>query len=350
MEHPTTPTLAERVGPTVAPAAVPHPDVADWRPAVPSDLDALVELHAVVSAADHPHWTPHRDELGEAFRLPHVDVERDGLVAVGHDGRLLAHGLVMCPPGRETMVRSLVLGDVHPDWRRRGIGRALLGWQLARAREQLAESGERLPGWIMAYVEQGVPDAASLLERNGMRVARHFRSLARDLAAPIDAPRALPDGVRAVPWAEEWAESARLARNASFADHWGSQSTDAESWAAMTRESAFAPSLSFLALAPDADGGRERVVGFVVALRNEQDWPGQGFTSSYVRLVGVVREHRGRGLARDLLARHLAAAADAGLERSTLDVDAENPTGALGLYEGLGYEVTHSHASHVLVY
>ncbi len=29
---------------------------------------------------------------------------------------------------------------------------------------------------------------------------------------------------------------------------------------------------------------------------------------------------------------------------------AENPTGALGLYSGLGFEVTHTHTSHVLEY
>lgn len=350
MEH-APPTLAERLGPLTPPVAAPHPDVASWRPAVPADVDALVGLHASIARVDHPHWTMHRDELAEAFGLSHVDVSRDTLVGLAPDGRLVAHGLVMCPPGRETMVRSLVLGAVHPGWRRRGIGRALLDWELARAREQLAESGERLPGWVMAYVEQGVTDAATLLERAGLRVARHFSTLERDLAAPIGAPRAAPDGVRVVPWSEHWSESARLARNAAFADHWGSQSTSAESWTAMTAETAFAPSLSFLALAPGpGTGGGEHVVAFVVALRNEEDWAGQGFTSSYVRLVGVVREHRGRGLARALLAHHLEAAAAAGLERSTLDVDAENPTGALRLYAGMGYAVAHSHASHVLEY
>jgi mycothiol synthase len=351
--EPLTPTLAERLGQVPPPVAAPHPDVATWRAAVPADLDALVELHASIAGVDHPHWTMHRDELAESFALSHVDPERDTLVGVGRDGRLVAHGLVMCPPGRETMVRSLVLGAVHPDRRRRGIGRALLDWELARAREQLAESGERLPGWIMAYVEQGVTDAATLLERAGLRVARHFSTLERDLRTPIGAPRAAPGDARIAPWTEDRSESARLARNAAFADHWGSQSTSAESWNAMTSETAFAPSLSFLALAPTpgaGTGGDEHVVGFLVALRNEEDWAGQGFTSSYVRLVGVVREHRGRGIAQALLAHHLAAAAAAGLERSILDVDAANPTGALRLYAGMGYEVAHSHASHVLEY
>jgi mycothiol synthase len=32
---------------------------------------------------------------------------------------------------------------------------------------------------------------------------------------------------------------------------------------------------------------------------------------------------------------------DAGMTHSMLGVDSENPTGAFGLYEGLGYEVLH---------
>ncbi|WP_022890330.1 hypothetical protein [Agromyces italicus] len=39
-----------------------------------------------------------------------------------------------------------------------------------------------------------------------------------------------------------------------------------------------------------------------------------------------------------------------GLEKATLDVDAESPTGALGLYTELGFEVVHSHQSYVREY
>ena len=114
-------TLAERLGPVAPPVAAPHRDV-EWRAAAPADVDELVELHGAIARADHPHWTMHRDELAEAFTLSHVDPARDTLVGVGREGRLIAHGLVMCPPGRETMVRSIVLGAVHPECRRRGIG------------------------------------------------------------------------------------------------------------------------------------------------------------------------------------------------------------------------------------
>ncbi|MFF2272283.1 GNAT family N-acetyltransferase [Agromyces sp. NPDC058136] len=339
--------LSSRVGPAPAPVVPEHPDVARWRPAVRGDLDELLAFHADVARVDHPNWVESRDEVLETFELSHVDPRRDTLLGLAEDGRILASGSAVVPPGQETLVRSIVLGAVRPEVRGRGIGRRLLDWELARAREQLAASEKPLPGWIMAYAEERSPDAQTLLARAGLELRRHFFTLEREAALLVELGS--DDGdVAIVPWSAEWTESARLARNAAFLDHWGSQSTGEERWARFVGGEQFAPSLSFLAIAPN--GGHDEVVGFVLALRNEQDWAGQGFSSSYVQLVGVVRPWRGRGLARRLLARHLEACRAAGLERATLDVDAENPTGALGLYTGLGFEVAHSHRSYVREY
>ena len=59
----------------------------------------------------------------------------------------------------------------------------------------------------------------------------------------------------------------------------------------------------------------------------------------YVGYLGTRRSHRGRGLARVALAKVLTEAAQAGYQRAGLGVDADNPTGALGLYESLGFSV-----------
>ncbi len=63
-----------------------------------------------------------------------------------------------------------------------------------------------------------------------------------------------------------------------------------------------------------------------------------GIREVYVGQVGTVRSHRGRGLAAVAMSALMRQAEQAGFKRASLGVDAENPTGALGLYERLGFE------------
>ena len=49
------------------------------------------------------------------------------------------------------------------------------------------------------------------------------------------------------------------------------------------------------------------------------------------------QEHRGRGIAQALLADAMHRFTDAGMDVASLDVDSENPTGALALYTKMGY-------------
>lgn len=51
------------------------------------------------------------------------------------------------------------------------------------------------------------------------------------------------------------------------------------------------------------------------------------------------RGWRRRGLARALIGRSLRLLRESGMTSAVLGVDAENPSGALGLYESFGFEV-----------
>ena len=94
----------------------------------------------------------------------------------------------------------------------------------------------------------------------------------------------------------------------------------------------FRGDLTSLAMSGDA------VVGFclnwVDAARNAQT----GVKEGWVEAIGVIPERRGQGVAAALLSKALQDFIALGLERAALDVDAQNPTGALALYEKLGFE------------
>ncbi len=62
-----------------------------------------------------------------------------------------------------------------------------------------------------------------------------------------------------------------------------------------------------------------------------------GRRRGWIDSVSVRRPWRRRGVARALLVRGLATLRDRGLDEAVLGVDADNPTGALGLYESVGF-------------
>jgi mycothiol synthase len=70
--------------------------------------------------------------------------------------------------------------------------------------------------------------------------------MVRDLSASVPAA-VIPAGVAITGYLPDMAEHARLIRNESFRDHWGSIETSAETWAHSLASSAFRPGLSFLA-------------------------------------------------------------------------------------------------------
>ncbi len=63
-----------------------------------------------------------------------------------------------------------------------------------------------------------------------------------------------------------------------------------------------------------------------------------GHEGSYIDYIGVHRRARGRGVAKALLHTVIADAAERGRDRVGLEVDADSPTGADGLYRSMGWE------------
>jgi mycothiol synthase len=65
-----------------------------------------------------------------------------------------------------------------------------------------------------------------------------------------------------------------------------------------------------------------------------------GIRRGWLDSVFTRRAWRRRGLARALIVRSLHLLRARGMEIAALGVDADNPSGALGLYESVGFAVT----------
>ena len=225
-----------------------------------------------------------------------------------------------------------------PEWRRKGIGSALLRFNETRLAEIYAElkaAGEipaHMPGVIDAFCEESTRDTVHLLERSGYQPVRYgFNMVRPDLETVPDCP--LPEGLEVQPYQPEHLRKIWEASNEAFKDHWGYIAEPWEEYERLQHDSSFDPSLWRVAW----EG--ERVVGMVLSFINKEENAEYGRLRGYTENICVRREWRKRGVARALIALSLQALKERGMSEAALGVDAENISGALRLYQGMGYQV-----------
>ena len=161
---------------------------------------------------------------------------------------------------------------------------------------------------------------------------RYYNEMHRPLSLPL--PEVVLDsGLELVNMEPGLSERVRQAHNDAFRDHWGSEPRDEESWAQTVNDPLARPDLSGVVL----DRATGTVAGYQLASYDPGAAISRGFSEGYTDLLGVRRDYRGRGIARALLADAMHRFASAGLDMASLDVDSENPTGALALYVKMGY-------------
>jgi ribosomal protein S18 acetylase RimI-like enzyme len=182
-------------------------------------------------------------------------------------------------------------------------------------------------------VEDHRVDVRAALTAEGFAVTRWFSVMRRPLTVPLPVV-AVPEGVCLVPFDPGLDERIRVAHNEAFAEHWGFQPWTPGMWQEWaTGHRNFRPDWSFAVLA-----GAE-VVGYALSAAYEQDWATQGWTEGWTSRIGVLQGWRGHGVATALLAASLHAFAAGGMQFAGLEVDSKNPSGAVALYTGLGYEI-----------
>jgi ribosomal protein S18 acetylase RimI-like enzyme len=168
--------------------------------------------------------------------------------------------------------------------------------------------------------------ATHTFERFGFAAVRYFFEMVAPARAGIEAP--IPAGLRVVTYDPQYEKTLYDAHMEAFSDHWGYQKRDFDSWTGFTtRNETFRSDLSRIAF----DG--DEIAGYVLSYDDADE------DRAYVGQVGTRRPWRRRGLAGGLLADVLGAAAATGKGHVYLGVDADSPTGAVGVYERVGFEV-----------
>jgi mycothiol synthase len=296
-----------------------------------SDYEPMAEIMRRANLHDRVAFMPTAGNLevemaGEDGIVPTRDI-----VIAEVDGRAVATTQVWRVPRADRLVFEL-LGSVDPEVRGRGIGSALLTENLRRAGERAALEPAGTAMAYRAFADEGEHAHQRLLEGRGFVPIRHFFLMRRpDLATVPDLP--LPDGLEVRPVTRDQHRAIFDAEAEAFQDHWGNREwTDDDFRTTHAREEL---DTSLWVVAWDGDQVAGVVQTWIWPEENER----LGVKRGWLEHISVRRPWRRRGLARAISAMAMRRVRDAGMEDAMLGVDSENPTGALGLYEDLGFEV-----------
>ena len=210
------------------------------------------------------------------------------------------------------------------------IGTAVLAWIEERAAQVAATDGRAGRPELETWIDETQLEAVELLERHGYRIGRYGVLMAHDLTAPIE-PLELPDGLEIRPVEPAQHRQIWDADTEAFRDHWNSAERTEADYQGWFAEPELDTSLWRVAWAGDVVAGV--VMTSVWAAENEA----LGIRRGWLDHVSVRRPWRRRGLASALIVEALVGLRSAGLTEAFLGADAENVTGAVRVYERVGF-------------
>ncbi|HUR17132.1 MAG TPA: GNAT family N-acetyltransferase [Candidatus Limnocylindrales bacterium] len=223
-------------------------------------------------------------------------------------------------------------GGVLPEWQRRGIGTALLEYNIERSQALAATHETNRPRILGSWTADRMPGSQAILRAAGFEQVRWFFEMTRDLSLPIpEVP--MPEGLEVREVTTDQIRQIWEADIEAFLDHWGGFDGSEDSYQRFLQKPAFDPSLWVIAW--DGDEVAGGVVNAIETAENEM----LGVKRGWLHSVFTRRAWRKRGLAHALITRSLVKIKERGMDQGILGVDASNPTGALGLYERNGFVV-----------
>lgn len=323
-------SLAQRLA---APRELPLPSShlgLSWRPLRSEDMAAVRDL--LEESADPGLG----DELcvvslltpwaaGERAECPQLDC----LTGWDTAGTLQAFGTVTVNPNSLTEVQADVFGVVRPQWRGRGVGRALLEWQDGRARQLMLCHGADLPASIRTWVRTQNMGRRRLLAAGGFSPQSRWTFMDLDLnpevreLAVAARVRLAERGMDLRSFGESNGEEVRRLHNRVSMVMERRQPLGAPEW----DERLASVNTDLSAILTDGTN----LVGYSLATDSEN--------GSCLRIAyyGIDRGFRYQGNGTDLILSHIDAALDAGYRRMSVPVVSESAPSFLtrhGFFEG----------------
>jgi len=225
-------------------------------------------------------------------------------------------------------------GFVVPQWRRRGIGKAMLTWIEGRLADIAAAHPPELTKFFQASVTQFQEGRAILLEGAGYLPARYYFEMVRPTLEDISV-HPLPEGLELRPVESRQYRSIWQAVVETNRDEWGHKELTDEDYQQWLSNPLFQPELWQIAW----EVGTQHVVGHVMTYIHHDENKQFNRRRGYTEWIGVVHPWRRQGVARALISQSLLAQKAAGMTESALVADSENSSHATRLHERCGFQV-----------
>jgi len=301
-----------------------------------SDLPAIVDVVNASRWADGVKDVMTLESLSNYFRhMTNCDPGRD-IVVVESGSELAAYARTFwLKEDGGAAYRHWVSAFVRPEHRRRGLGTALQAWLEDRAQQAADEQNHphSAADQLQAYVPDAEHARAALLERHGFRPERYFYEMERPNLDDIPAAP-LPAGLEVRPVTTEHLRAIWDANVEAFRDHWGvPERSEADFQRFIHNPVEFQPDIWKVAW----DTASNQVVGMVLGFIDHAQNAALNRKRGWTENIAVRRPWRKQGVARALIAENLRELKTRGMDHAALGVDTDNLTGALRVYESMGF-------------
>jgi mycothiol synthase len=318
---------------TASVSALPHLDGVEFRGfRGPADYPELARIITVHSKGEGDDRVETAKSIASGYEhLENCDPARD-IVVVEVDGRPVGYTRVFWEQEVDGPRVYRMFCFLDPAFMGRGIGTALVEWEMSRLREIAAEHDEAEEKLFETWVNDGNVAATALIRAAGFEAITYSATMVRPTVDDLpDHP--LPDGLEIRPVREEDMRAIWEAEVEAFRDHWGFAEPSEDGYQRFLSYPYNDPTLWKVAW--DDEGVAGQVKSFIDTAQNEEYCRKRGWTEA----ISTARRWRRRGVAKALIVESIRELARRGMTEVALGVHTENPNGAFDLYSSLGYEV-----------
>jgi GNAT superfamily N-acetyltransferase len=292
----------------------------------------MVAVTEGMKEADQLELTISVEDIAREFKhLENCDPYRDFLFAEV-DGKVVGYTRVWWSKDPSGLFLYNHFVDLLPEWRGKGIRNGMLRYSEQKLGEMARTDPADVPRVFQSIVAESEKDWISVLVSEGYNVFRYgFRMVRPNLENVPDFP--FPEGIEVRPVKPEHYGAIIGAWNEACKDMRGQIPISDGDFKGFQESPIFNPSIWQIAW------HENEVIGTVLNFIDEQENKEYKRKRGHVELISVKRRWRGRGIAKAMIARSLKLLKDRGMTEAALGVDAENPSGALHLYQKMGFQI-----------